>query len=622
MPIPSLATTQSRCCRFSKLSREICYQDIRMGEEVRDMNNKNVKYDTVIVGGGAAGLSAAVTLGRARRSVLVIDAGHPRNAPAAGVHGFLTRDELPPLELVRIGREEARKYGAEFRDGTVVSARGSVGDFTVTLADGSEASARRLLIATGLVDGLPDLPGVRERWGRDVLHCPYCHGWEVRDRAIGVLATSPRAVHQALLFRQWSDNITLFLHTGPWPTEEEWEQLAARNIAVVEGTVGSLNVVDDALRGLSLDTGRQFELDALVVGPSLAGRTDLVEQLGALATDHPAGMGTYVEPGVMGATSVPGVWVAGNVSDLSAQVVVAAADGLKAGAAINADLINEEVRDAVAARQPFSAEAERANAERVGGHHRHGIASEGEAPDEEMAQIKTAADATDAAHATVVTGPFDEAFWNAHYAASPSIWSGNPNPRLVSETSGLPAGRALDIGSGEGADAIWLASRGWTVTGVDISQVALGRAASRAREVNVALADRIEWEQQDITKWAPRPASYDLVSAQFMHLALDERTVLFRDLAMAVAPGGTLLIVGHDVSDVATGHRWDIPGMFYTAQEIADTLDPRDWDVVMSESQPREVPSHRAPGASHDGGAGSDGNVTVHDVVVRAVRRS
>lgn len=562
-------------------------------------NDKNVSdaaapYDVVIVGGGAAGLSAAVTLGRSRRRVLVIDAGEPRNAPAAGVHGFLTRDGLPPRELTRIGRDEAQHYGAEIREGTVVSARGSIGDFTVTLADGSDVSGRRILVATGLVDGLPDLLGVRERWGRDVLHCPYCHGWEVRDQAIGILATGPNAIHQALMFRQLSDRVTLFLHTGPWPTAEQWEQLAARNITVIEGTVDSLRVVDDALRGLRLDSGRDFALDALVVGPTFTGRSDLLEQLGATVTEHPMGMGTYVEPGMMGASTVPGVWVAGNVSDLSAQVVVAAADGLKAGAAINADLINEQVRLAVAERQPFSPEAERANAARFAGDHRHGIQPE---------------------NTTVITGPFDEAFWDARYSETASIWSGNPNPQLVVETADLPVGHALDIGSGEGGDAIWLASRGWRVTGVDISQVVLDRAASKAREVDATMASRIVWERHDLTEWAPAPATYDLVSAQFMHLPLEQRQTLFRDLASAVAAGGTLLIVAHDERDVPTGHRWDIPGMFYTAEEIAADLDPSAWDVQVRESRPREVASGHSDDHDH-------GHTTVHDVVLRAVRRS
>src|SRR5215218_9572670 len=149
--------------------------------------------DVVVVGGGAAGLSAGLMLARARRRVVVVDAGEPRNAPADGVHGMLGHDGVPPAELLARGRDEVRHYGGEILDGWVTGAQRKDGAFAVTLADGRELRARRLLVTTGLVDELPDVPGVRERWGRDVIHCPYCHGYEVRDQAVGVLATSSRA---------------------------------------------------------------------------------------------------------------------------------------------------------------------------------------------------------------------------------------------------------------------------------------------------------------------------------------------------------------------------------------------------------------------------------------------
>ncbi len=193
-------------------------------------------YDVVVVGGGAAGLSGSLMLGRVRRSVLVVDAGEPRNAPASGVHGFLTRDGTNPRELLEAGRAEVRRYGARVLEGRVTSAFPvEGGGFAVELEDGRRVGARRQLVATGLIDELPDVPGVRERWGRDVLHCPYCHGWEVRDQAIGVLARGPLSVHQALLFRQLSADVTFFSHTMPPPSDEQAERLAARGISVVEG---------------------------------------------------------------------------------------------------------------------------------------------------------------------------------------------------------------------------------------------------------------------------------------------------------------------------------------------------------------------------------------------------
>lgn len=185
-------------------------------------------YDVVIVGGGAAGLSAALMLARARRTVVVVDAGTPRNAPAAGVHGLLAREGIAPGELLERGRAEVRGYGGHVVAGEAGAVGRAAEGFLVALTDGRSVRARRLLVTTGLVDELPDLPGLRERWGRDVVHCPYCHGWEVRDQAIGVLACGPMAVHQALLFRQWSADVTFFSHTMLPPTGSEAEQLAAR----------------------------------------------------------------------------------------------------------------------------------------------------------------------------------------------------------------------------------------------------------------------------------------------------------------------------------------------------------------------------------------------------------
>ena len=304
-------------------------------------------YDVVVVGGGAAGLSGALMLGRSRRSVLVVDSGEPRNAPASGVHGFLTRDGTSPAELLEIGRKEVVSYGARVLDGRVASAEAVDGGFTVTLEDGRRVGARRLLVTTGLADELPDVPGVRERWGRDVLHCPYCHGWEVRDKAIGVLASGPMAVHQALLFRQLTADLTLFLHTAPEPTDEEAEQLAACGITVVEGEVASLEVHEDRLTGVRLQDGEVISRSAVVVGPRFAARAEMLAGLGLETTTHPSGLGEHVEADPMGLTAVPGVWVAGNVTNPTAQVVGAANAGVMAGAAINADLIAEETERAV-----------------------------------------------------------------------------------------------------------------------------------------------------------------------------------------------------------------------------------------------------------------------------------
>jgi len=239
------------------------------------MNNMTIAtaYDVVVIGGGAAGLSGALTLARSRRSVLVIDSGEPRNAPAAGVHGFLTRDGMNPKALLEVGRAEVRGYGGYIVDGRVTSASRDGDSFTVSLADGRVVSARRLLVTTGLIDELPEVSGLRERWGRDVLHCPYCHGWEVRDQAVGVLGTGPRAVHQALLFRQLTSDLVLFTHTAPQLSEEQAEQLAAREIRVFTGIVDSLEIVDDVLTGVRLRDGTLVARQALAVMPRSVARS-------------------------------------------------------------------------------------------------------------------------------------------------------------------------------------------------------------------------------------------------------------------------------------------------------------------------------------------------------------
>jgi thioredoxin reductase len=307
-------------------------------------------YDVIVIGGGAAGLAGATTLLRSRRSVLVVDGGEPRNAPADGVHNFLTREGTPPGELLAAGRAEVLGYGGEIVRGNVVAVEPG---FRVRLDDGRTESARRLLVATGLVDELPDVPGLAQRWGRDVLHCPYCHGWEVRDRAVGVLATGPMAVHQVLLFRQLTDDVTLFLHTGPDLSAEEWDQLAALGVAVVDGEVAGLEVVDDRLAGVRLVSGRTIAREALVVAPRFTARVPPVP--GLVAEEVRMGelvIGSAVPVGPRGATAVPGVWAAGNVTDLQAQVIASAAAGVAAGAAINVDLVAEDARSAVSRAAP------------------------------------------------------------------------------------------------------------------------------------------------------------------------------------------------------------------------------------------------------------------------------
>lgn len=296
-------------------------------------------YDVLIVGGGAAGLSGALVLGRARRAVAVIDAGAPRNAPAAHMQGFLSRDGLPPAELLAIGREEIARYGVEVISGRVV---GIGAGFTVRLADERALTARRLLLATGALDELPDIPGAQERWGRDFLHCPYCHGWEVRNRPLGVLGTGPGSVEHAHLLRQWSEDIVFFAHTYAL-TDEERATLAARQIDVVDGDVAELTVRDDHLEAVRLADGRTVPRAAVFVRPALhAHHAGLLEALGCAVDDT-----GLVQSDATGRTTVPGVWVAGNATNPRAQVITAAGEGSAAAIAINNDLVQEDVRHAL-----------------------------------------------------------------------------------------------------------------------------------------------------------------------------------------------------------------------------------------------------------------------------------
>ncbi|WP_158889317.1 NAD(P)/FAD-dependent oxidoreductase [Amycolatopsis anabasis] len=290
--------------------------------------NDTQKYDVAIVGGGPAGLSAALVLSRARRRVVVVDAGNPRNAPAANLHGYLSRDGLSPAELLRIGRAEVRGFGGEFVEDTVLRARH---DRALELAGGRVIEARRLLVTTGLTDELPDIPGVAELWGGDVHHCPYCHGWEVRDRPVGVLGS----VHHALLLRQWTDDLIFFPHTGEIG-DEDARRLGTTRVA--PGKVERLVIENGRLAGIALADGTVVAREALFVRPVFVPKDALLGSLGC-ARDGDG----LVTVDRTGRTSVPWVWAAGNTVDPAASIITAAGDAARAAGALNADLVEEDV---------------------------------------------------------------------------------------------------------------------------------------------------------------------------------------------------------------------------------------------------------------------------------------
>ncbi len=323
------------------------------------------ELDIVVVGGGAAGLSAALVLGRARRSVAVVDAHRPRNAPAAHMHGFLSRDGFAPADLIDAGRREVTSYGVRLIDATVTRIEPG---FRVHLSVGGGAlNARRVLVATGLRDEIPAIPGLSERWARDVLHCPYCHGYEVRDQPLGVLGGTPGAVEHALLIRQWTDDLTFFAHSHQLTTDER-ERLRARGVRIVDGAVTRLVIDGDRFAGIETDRGSVVAPAALFVRPRLVPVGTLLADLGCRMNDD-----GWAVVDAAGRTSVPGVYAAGNAVDPRAQVITAAGAGSAAAIAVNADLVDEDTQRAVEDARPYSAAVERQVSDAVLGDRRHGL---------------------------------------------------------------------------------------------------------------------------------------------------------------------------------------------------------------------------------------------------------
>ncbi len=496
------------------------------------------QWDVVVIGGGPAGLAAALMLGRARRRVLVVDSGQPRNRFASHMHGVLGYEGAEPALLARQGRAEAAGYGVEFLDDTARGVDEIPGGMSVTLHDQGPMRARAVIVATGLRDDLPDLPGLAERWGRSVLHCPYCHGWEVRDQRLGVLTTSPLGLHQAQLVRQWSDRLTVFTAGLGELDEQAARRLRARGIALVSSEV--IEVLGDAARltGVRTADGGLVELDALFVAATPAPLDGFLAGLELARTDTP--WGSFLTVDETGRTSHQRIWVAGNVANPALSVPMAIGAGTAVGAAVNFALVNEDFDLAQHESWP-------------------GIA------------------------------PAD--YWEERYAGAERVWSGRVNQVLSQVAADLTPGRALDLGCGEGADVIWLAVQGWDATGVDISPTAVARGAEAAAAAGVS--ERAHFIAMDASDPValPEGQSYDLITASFLHsLVTLPRTEILRRAAERVAPGGHLLITSHAApppwADLAHHeHR------FLTAdEEVAELgLDTEQWDVVIAETRERRT---------------------------------
>lgn len=301
--------------------------------------------DVVIVGGGPAGLSAALVLGRSRRRVLILDAGEPRNAPSAAAHGFFSRDGVKPEELLRIGREQLRPYeSVEYREARVVSVRGSDGAFEVVLENGESLSARKLLLASGVSDELPETPGFREFWGRGIVHCPYCHGWEMRDRPLAVLNSGEMAAEHAAMVRNWSPDLVLLTDGSPGPDEEGRRRLCALGVLVEEKKISHLegDAENRTLHQVVFEDGSSLDREAIFYGPPQRQGAGLAEMLGCeIESVGPAPAVVKSDP-LTRETTVPGVYVAGDAGSPVQSVIFAAASGANAAYFMNHALVAEE----------------------------------------------------------------------------------------------------------------------------------------------------------------------------------------------------------------------------------------------------------------------------------------
>ncbi len=512
--------------------------------------------DVAVVGGSAAGLAAGLQVQRQNRSVIVIDSGEPRNAPATHTHGYLGYDGVPPTELVVAGRAELRKYGGEILTGRVTAVDHEPGvGFRVEAGPRLTVQARRVVAATGVTDELPAVDGIERHWGTSVLHCPFCHGYEVRGQRLVQIITHPAGLHPARLFAHLSDRLTLLIPATVEVDSGELAPLEAGGAAVVQGDAQRITEgPHGTLTGIELTDGRHLAADAVVVTTRMRPRIEPFVGLGLATEAHPIGVADYVATDTTGETSVDGLYAAGNLTDPSQQVLSAAANGSHVGAVIALDLATE---DQATGERPSSTEVE----------------------------------------------------WNARYSGD-EVWSGAANGTLIAEIGSMTPGRALDIGAGEGGDALWLTERGWDVTATDVARAALehvaAKAAARGAEIRCLAVDAN-------ARNAFGDDTYDLVSLFYSAIpsTADDRGIT--NIVNAVAPGGTLLMVGHapprpdapaQDDHVAAWDRASFVGVDHVEAAIQSA---RGWTIVTSEVR------DRPPGSSthhhHD-----------QDVVFRAQR--
>jgi thioredoxin reductase len=291
-------------------------------------------YDVIIVGGSSAGLSGALVLGRARRQVLVIDSGKPCNRFSHASHGFLTRDGVAPDELLQIARDQLKPYeGVELYDGLATHITREDEGFRVETEAGESFSSRTVLLATGVKDTLPPLPGVDAFWGKSVFHCPYCDGWEVRDQPIVVHGGGESGAHKIMLLRQWSDNLTWCID-GDEVTDEQRERARRHGIKVIDTKISKLEGTGEQIERIVFEDGSTLALKAMFIAPKLSHPMPFAEQLGCKVSAH-----GIIEIDPLGRTNIPGVYAAGDLANGARSVAASVAHGSAAGAGINFDLV-------------------------------------------------------------------------------------------------------------------------------------------------------------------------------------------------------------------------------------------------------------------------------------------
>lgn len=463
-------------------------------------------FDTIVIGGGSTGLSAALMLARACRRVLVIDSGAARNRFASHMHGVLGHDGASPADLLARGRKELSAYGVEIVSGEVADVSEIARGLSVALADGATHYARTVLVASGLTDELPQLPGLADLWGGPVFGCPYCHGWEVRNQRWGVLGTSPVVAHQALLARQWTKNLTVFDTEGAFLNTDVRARLEARGASIVDSPVTVVSGEEGELQGVRTADGAHYELDALLVGSQVIPRDGFLTSLSLERVDSP--MGSLLSTDPMGRTSHPRVWAAGNVVDPRLNVPGVIGQAAMIGGAINMALVEEDTDNA-------------------------------------------------ALTGTVWPEVAEDGYWERLYSSTSQRWSATPNGALVSLLSEhldevphaqAALGRALDVGCGEGADAIWLAKQGWDTLGVDVAQTAIDRAETAARGADLP-HDRLRFSADGVLG-VPSSERFELACVSFLHApAQNKRESLLRATAGLVARDGLLFVLSHVMPD-------------------------------------------------------------------------